>query len=164
MTKFPKSEQLQIRLSRPQKAAIQRAAAKAGLDMSAYVLTRVLPDNAAKFHDIVVTCTGSASRYALAELNAFLSGLTARELRDAVAEPPPLTLSPYFLNYITAMVEQACVKRGVAVPAWTRAIQPLSEPVFASALKSLRLQLLTHSPPAFRCRNIFVDSSIGDQI
>ena len=134
------------------------------MGMSAYVLSRVLSDNAAKFHDFAVTCVGRASRFALAELNSFLSGLTARELPDAVTEPPPLTLTPYILNYITAMVEQACVRRGVAVPAWTRAIQPLSEPVFASGLKSLRLHLLTHSPPAFRCRNIFVDSSVGDRI
>jgi hypothetical protein len=162
--KPPKSEQLQVCLSRRQKAAVQLAAAKAGMGMSAYVLSRVLSDNAAKFHDIVVTCMGSASRFALAELNSFLSGLTARELCDAVAEPPPLTLTPYILNYVTAMAEQACVRRGIAVPAWTRTIQPLREPVFASALKSLRMQLLTHSPPAFRSRNIFIDSSVGDQI
>jgi hypothetical protein len=164
LDKTPKSEQLQVRLSRRQKAAVQRAAAKAGMGMSAYVLSRVLSDNAAKFHDIVVTCIGSGSRFALAELNSFLSGLAARELCEAVAEPPPLTVTPYILNYVTAMVEQACVRRGIAVPAWTRAIQPLSEPVFASALKSVRLHLLTHSPPAFRCRNIFIDSSVGHQI
>ncbi|MGH7310893.1 MAG: plasmid mobilization protein, partial [Candidatus Rokuibacteriota bacterium] len=38
-----KSAQLQIRVSPAEKAAIQRAARRAGLDMSAYVLTRVLP-------------------------------------------------------------------------------------------------------------------------
>ena len=164
MDKSPKSQQLQIRVSRRQKAAIQRAAAKAGMDMSAYVLSRVLSDTAAKFQDFAVACMGSAPRFALAELNSLLSGLAAGDLRDAVADPPPLALTPYLLNYIAAMVEQACVRRGVAVPAWTRMIQPLSDPFFASALKSLRLHLLTHSPPAFRSRNIFIDSSVGDRI
>ena len=38
-----KSAQLQIRVSPAEKAAIERAAHRAGLDMSAYVLARVLP-------------------------------------------------------------------------------------------------------------------------
>jgi hypothetical protein len=164
LNKSPKSEQLQVRVSRRQKAAIQRAAAKVGMDMSAYVLSRVLSDNAVKFHDFAVACMGPTSRFALAELNSFLSGLAAGDLRDAVAEPPPLELTPYFLNYITAMVEQTCARRAVAAPRWTRTIPPLIDPVFASALISLRLHLLTHSPPAFRRRNIFIDSSVGDRI
>jgi hypothetical protein len=36
--------------------------------------------------------------------------------------------------------------------------------VFGSELQSLRLYLLTHSPPPFRARNIFIDSSLGDRI
>jgi hypothetical protein len=164
MNKYPKSEQLQVRVSRREKATIQRAAAKAGMDMSAYVLSRVLSGNAAKFYDFAGTCMGPSARFALAELNSFLSHLTAGDLRDAVAEPPPLELTPYMLNYITAMVEQVCARRAVAAPRWTRTIPPLINPVFASALISLRLHLLTHSPPAFRCRNIFIDSSVGDRI
>jgi uncharacterized protein (DUF1778 family) len=49
MDKLAKSEQLQIRLSRQEKAAIQRAAARAGMDMSGYVLSRVLSAPAAQF-------------------------------------------------------------------------------------------------------------------
>ena len=164
MTASLKSEQLQIRVSRRQKAAIKRAAAKAGVDMSTYVLSRVLGGTTTKFHDLAVACKGPASRFALAELNSFLSGLTGGDLRDAVVEPPPQGLTPYLLNYITAMVEQACARRGAPVPAWTRSIPPLIEPVFASVLMSLRLHLLTHSPPAFRRRNIFIDSSLGERI
>jgi hypothetical protein len=164
MGKPQKSEQLQIRVSRQQKAAIQRAAAHAGLDMSAYVLSRVLSSGTAKFHDYAAACLGPAPSFALAELNSFLSGLSARDLRDAVTVSPPSALTPYLLNYLTAMVEQACARRGIAVPAWTRTIEPLTEPVFASALKSLRLHLLTHSPPSFRRRNIFIDSSVGERI
>jgi hypothetical protein len=62
------------------------------------------------------------------------------------------------------MVEYACQKRGVSVPAWVHAIEPLTEPVFASALQTLRLHLLTHSPPPYRRRNLFIDSSLGDRV
>jgi len=134
------------------------------MDMSAYVLSRVLPNTAVKFRELAEGCRGPASRFALAELNSFLSALTAGDLRDAVAESLPPGLTPYLLNYVTAMVEQACARRGIPVPAWTRSIPPLIDPVFASALISLRLHLLTRSPPAFRRRNIFIDSSVGERI
>jgi hypothetical protein len=52
----------------------------------------------------------------------------------------------------------------VAVPEWTRSIPLLVEPVFGSDLKSLRLHLLTNSPPPFRSRNIFIDSTLGDRV
>jgi hypothetical protein len=102
--------------------------------------------------------------FALAELNSFLSGASASELRDAIAAAPTAKLTPYLANYIAAMVEYACQQRGVAVPAWVRTIEPLTEPTFGSALPSLRLHLLTHSPPSFRRRNIFIDSSLGDRV
>jgi len=62
------------------------------------------------------------------------------------------------------VVEHACARRAVAVPGWTRAVTPLSEPAFGSELRSLRLHLLTQSPPAFRCRNIFIDASVGERV
>jgi hypothetical protein len=62
------------------------------------------------------------------------------------------------------MVEYACAKRSVAPPAWTRTVTPLPDPVFATALQSLRLHLLTHSPPPFRARNIFIDASVGERV
>jgi hypothetical protein len=36
--------------------------------------------------------------------------------------------------------------------------------VFGSDLQNLRLYLLTHSPPPFRRRNIFIDSTLGDRV
>jgi len=48
-------------------------------------------------------------------------------------------------------------------PGWTRAIAPLSEPMFGSELQSLRLYLLAHSPPPFRVRNIFIDSTLATE-
>ena len=165
MSKSPKTAQMQIRVSANEKTAIQRAAARAGMDMSAYVLARVLSVPAAQFRNCVRDCADSASpRFALAELNSLLSNLTASELRDAIAAPPPPALSPFLANYIAAMVEYACAQRAIAVPEWTRSIAPLAEPVYGSELLSLRLYLLTHSPPPFRVRNIFIDATLGDRI
>jgi hypothetical protein len=165
MSKSPKTAQMQIRVSANEKTAIQRAAARAGMDMSAYVLAQVLSVPATQFQDCVRDCADSASpRFALAELNSLLSDLTAGELRDTIATPPPPGLSPFLSNYIAAMVEYACARRGVAVPEWTRSIAPLAEPVFGSELQTLRLYLLTHSPPPFRVRNIFIDSTLGDRV
>jgi len=87
----------------------------------------------------------------------------AGELQEAVTSAPH-GLTPYLGNYVAAMVEYACAQHGVAPPAWTRAIAPLTEPVFGSALMSLRLYLLTHSPAPFRRRNIFIDATVGARV
>ena len=159
-----KSAQLQIRVSPAQKGAIQRAAARAGMDMSAYVLSRVLPVPAGRFHDGVAACAGSEAGFALAELHSLLSAYTTAELREAVAMPPAVSLSPFLANYVAAMVELVCAKRGLAPPAWTHTIAPLPEPAFGTTLQSLRLHLLTHSPAPFRRRNIFIDATLGDRV
>ena len=165
MNKPPKTAQMQIRVSAEEKIAIQRAADRAGMDMSAYVLARVLSVPAVQFRDCARDCAESASpRLALAELNSLLSEFTAGELRDAVAAPPPAGLSPFLGNYIAAMVEYACAQRAIAIPEWTRSIAPLTEPAYGSGLQSLRLYLLTHSPPPFRARNIFIDATLGDRV
>jgi hypothetical protein len=62
------------------------------------------------------------------------------------------------------MVEAVCAKRGIPLPTWTRKIGPLEAPQFGSKLQALRLHLLTHSPAAFRRRNIFIDASVGDRV
>jgi hypothetical protein len=161
----PKAAQLQIRVTPEEKAAIQRLAKQADMDMSAYVLSRVLSAPAAQFAENVAACSNADSlSYGLAELNSFLSNLSASELQDAVATLPAVKLTPYAANYIAAMVEYACQRLGVRLPAWLRAVEPLNEPVFATALQSLRLHLLTQSPPPFRQRNIFIDSSLGDRV
>jgi hypothetical protein len=161
----PKSAQLQIRVTAAQKADIHRLARQAGMDMSSYVLGRVLPAPAVQFAKLMVSIEGpEPASYGLAELNSFLSGLSTAELREAVALAPAMKVSPYIENYIAAMVEYACQKGGLRAPAWVCAVEPLIEPVFASALQSLRLYLLTHSPPPFRRRNIFIDSSLGHRV
>jgi hypothetical protein len=152
-------------VSEAEKSAIRSAAARAGLDMSAYVLSRVLSVPTSEFKEAVRALSGPAgASFALADLNSLLSKFTAAELRDAVAAAPEVELPPFLANYVSAMVETACAKHGIPVPAWIRRVPPLDEPAFGSTLGSLRLHLLTHSPAAFRRRNIFIDSSLGDQV
>jgi hypothetical protein len=164
MAKSLKSEQLQIRLSREEKRMIVQAARRAGLDMSSYVLSRVICPPSGQFQRLASDVAGSDPRFALAELNSALHAFSAEQLRDAVSMPPSCVLSPYWANYIAAMVERGCAMRGVPNPAWTMRVKPLPEPVFASALPGLRLYLLTHSPAPFRRRNIFIDASVGDRV
>lgn len=160
-----KSTQLQIRVSGKEKLAVQRAARRAGMDMSSYVLERLLGDRQRHVADLMAQLADAGARaFALAALNDLLSALGAAELRRAVAEPPPASLPARTANYVAAMVEYACGRRGIEAPAWTRAIAPLAVPVFGSELESLRLHLLASSPPPFRRRNIFIDTSIGGRV
>lgn len=160
-----KLSQLQIRVSQDEKSAIRAAAERAGMDMSAYVLSRALSMPEREFQESVAALTGPhAPSFALAEINSRLSRLTAAELREATMSAPTVQLSPFLANYVAAMVETACARRGLRVPAWVRSIAPLASPAFGSTLQRLRLYLLTHSPAAFRRRNIFVDASLGDRV
>jgi hypothetical protein len=164
MSDAAKTSQMQIRVSAQEKAAIRRAASRAGLGLSAYVLRRVLSAPAEAFSACINAGVGPTPAYALAELNTLLSGLSAGELREAIAARPQVTLPPFLANYIAAMVEVACARCAVAVPAWTRDVVPLTEPAFGSELLSLRLHLLRHSPAAFRRRNIFIDATLGARV
>jgi hypothetical protein len=166
MVKSSKSAQLQIRVSPAQKAAIARLARQAGQGMSSYILSRVLPARAGEFAQLVADCKpGERGRYALAALNAFLDSLTEVELADAVGQrTEPWPRDVVVANRIAAMVETACTRRRVTPPTWLRGIAPLESPVFDSDLPGLRLHLLSRSPAAFRRRNLFVDSTVGDQV
>ncbi len=160
-----RTAQLQIRVTPAEKAAIERAARRAGLGMSAFVLARVLPAGAARWQALAREIARSqGARIAFAELSGWLSGLSATELKDAVANAPAAGLADPDANTVAAMVEHACAAAGVAPPAWTADIAPLARPVFGSSLASLRLHLLANSPPAFRRRNLFVDTAIGGQV
>jgi hypothetical protein len=165
MVQEPKSAQLQIRVSSAEKTAIQRAARRAGLDMTACVLSRVLPAATIQFQEHVAACArGDVPAFALAELNSLLSALTPGEMRSAVGQPPSIPLPPFLANYVAAMVEYGCARCQIPPPTWTRAIAPLEQPAFGSTLQSLRLHLLTHSPPPFRSRNIFIASTLGQRV
>ena len=99
--------------------------------------------------------------YPLAELNDLL---TAASAQDLASLPLPPIADPYRLNYVTAMVELAAHRAGIAPPTWAESIPPLACPVFIDPSLRLRAHLLTASPPPFRRRNIFIDSSIGDRV
>ncbi|HET6629301.1 MAG TPA: hypothetical protein VFG91_05980 [Woeseiaceae bacterium] len=157
---------LQIRVTATEKSLIARAAARAGVDMSRWVLERALPSDLRRFHRLLeALAADSANRaFVLAELNDFLSALTPAAFARAVAETSTAALDPWLANYVAAMVETAAHRKGVEPPAWTASIAALPEPRFGSPLQSLRLHLLVNSPPAFRRRNLFIDSSIGDRV
>ena len=99
--------------------------------------------------------------YPLAALNDLL---TAAEAEEIATLPPPPIGDPYRLNYVTAMVEVAAHRAGIIPPAWTADVEPLSAPAFIDPSIRLRAHLLTASPPPFRRRNIFIDSSLGDRV
>ena len=164
MRKSARTGQLQIRVTPAEKAALARAARRAGVDMSAYVLRKAIPDQATQW-DARLKELGRAGRgrIVLAGLSAWLAGLSASELAIAVATPPP-RLSDFHANYVAAIVEHLCDAAGVETPPWTRDIVPLAHPVFGTGLVSLRLHLLTCSPPAYRRRNLFVDTAAGGQV
>ena len=160
-----KTEQLQIRLSPIEKAQIKRAAQRANLPMSDWVLGRLLPENQLRFQQLITELNNAEnSSYTLASLNDFLTQLTADEFNDALQERPAVPDDEYMANYIAAMIECAAHKNKRTAPDWVAEIQPLNRPRFASSLMSLRQHLLMHSPPPFRSRNIFIDSTVGDRV
>jgi hypothetical protein len=160
-----KTEQLQIRVSPMQKRAIRNKAQRAGLSMSDWLLAQVLSPVQATFQGLVQELHSSEEPgFAFAELLELLGSLSASQFQLAVSEAPDAELSPYWASYLAATVEHAASLKHVEAPLWTNTVPPLAEPAFGSSLASLRLHLLTHSPPAFARRNIFIDSSVGDRV
>jgi len=160
-----KTEYLQIRVTRAQKALLKKRASAAGQDMSTYVLSRVAPPAALRFKELLATLSEPEDRpYALAELNELLAALAPGEFREAVADADLAALDAVDRNRIAAMVEHAAHRIGVPAPAWSRDVPPLEVPVFATDLASLRAHLLRASPVAYRRRNLFVDAAVGDRV
>ncbi len=161
----PKSEQVQIRVSPAQKAALKRYARIAGLEVSAYVILKALPPVRERMERIVKALSRDGrDRHALADLNDLLGRLTRAEFVDAVTNVDVNALSPFLGNYVAAMVELTASRKGVPPPRWARHIKPLAEPHFEGGLDRLRPYLIRVSPVAFRRRNIFVDATIGDRV
>jgi hypothetical protein len=160
-----RSEQLQIRVTAADKVAIKRRARDAGLDVSAYVLSRALPNADTRLAGILGALRDDRNRsFALAELHDLLVGLAPMEFAAALARVDVRGLVPYVQNYVGAMVEQAAQAAGAEPPAWTRDIPPLDEPHFSTPLRSVRLYLLRAAPVAFRRRNIFADTPLGARV
>jgi uncharacterized protein (DUF1778 family) len=160
-----KSDQLQIRVSPAQKTALKKAARRAGVDVSSYVLARVLPQARTRvLESLDALRRGADRRFALAELSDILSSQAPAALAEVVADWHVSGLSPFLQNYVAAMVEHAANGADIAPPSWTRAIEPLDDPYFAVPFVRLRPHLLRASPPAFKRRNLFVDATVGDRV
>ncbi len=160
-----RSAHLQIRVTPREKATLKRLARAAGRDLSGYVLARALPSSRLDFEEILRSLGEEGNqRFALAELNDFLTALAPVEFSDAVGHADVAGLSDFLGNYVAAMVEQAAHLKGVPPPPWVGRVAPLEVPHFATNLKSLRWPLLSACPVPFKRRNIFVDASVGDRV
>jgi uncharacterized protein (DUF1778 family) len=160
-----KTRQLQIRITPQQRAAIRHLARRSGQSVSSYVLSRVLPPERTRFEQILRALRDEARhRFALAELNDFLARLTPIEFHDAVGDVELEGLTPRLGNYVAAMVEHAASRMDVDAPSWTADVDPLEEPWFPVEFPRLRSYLLRVAPVAFKRRNIFVDSTVGDRV
>jgi len=160
-----KTQQLQIRVTPAQKRAIQRQARRAGMTVSAWILSRLVPTPRQAFQELVAElAVAEVPSLAFAELLEWLGPLGAREFERATAEPPDTALDRYWEAYVASTLEHAAARKGARAPVWARGVGPLPEPAFGSPLPGLRLHLLLRSPAAFARRNIFVDASVGDRV
>ena len=157
-----KTSQLQIRISPRDKARLRKLATGAGMDVSSYLLSRALPDEAGRFASLTAAlAVTEAPAYVFAELHDLLSRCTAVDFSGLVETLPSVRLEAWRANYLAAMVETAAHRVGLAPPAWAASVAPLETPWFATPLRSLRPYLLRVSPPAFKRRNLFIDTTLG---
>ncbi len=165
-TEKRKTEQLQIRVTVQEKELIQARAARAGCDVSKWILLQLLPTAEQAFQQVCKELADNphSRSHTLAQLNDLLTGLSSRNFDIALQYPPTSKLHDFESAYVAAMIEQAAWVREINPPAWTVRVKGVDQPWFASSLFSLRLHLLLSSPPPFRRRNLFVDSTIGDRV
>jgi hypothetical protein len=159
-----KTEQLQIRVTPAQKAALKRLARRAGTDVSSYVLSRVQAPLQTRIADILAVLRRERDRFALAELNDILASLAPDQFGEAVAGVDVEGLSALLQNYVAAMVEHAAHQKAQPPPSWVHGVEPLEHPYFAVPFARLRPHLLRAAPVAFKRRNIFVDATVGDRV
>lgn len=160
-----RSEQLQIRVTPREKAALKRLARAAGQDVSAYVLGRVLPPPQDTLEPLIAALHDDSSRsFALAELHDRLVALAPVEFAAAAGTVDVRGLPPWLQNYVAALVEQAAQAKGSASPVWTRDVAPLEEPYFATPLAGLRSYLIRTTPLPFKRRNVFTDAGLGTRV
>jgi hypothetical protein len=152
-----------------QKAELERAANQAGVELSALSPTNSPPPAPQQFTGhIGALCRAQGEptgrRLALAALHDFLAQRSTRELQMSILSTPSIPDDPFSANYLAAMIEITCHRRRMDCPAWLGMIPPMQKPYFASKLKSLRIYLLRVSPPPFKKRNLFIDSTVGDRV
>lgn len=160
-----RSQHIQLRVTPKEKSALRQFARRANQDLSSYILSRSLPAAGVQFEELVEGLRGDTnSRFALAALNDFLTGLLPVQIADAVRHADLSGISQFLQNYLAAMVEQTCARNRAAAPPWVRDVVPLAEPYFAGGLNALRPHLLRTAPVPFKRRNLFVDSTVGARV
>lgn len=163
-----KSDQLQIRISTEQKRRLKQLARDAGMDVSAWVLSRTLPPENERFQELTAAVAAAATdttrRLALAQVADYLRPLPLGAFRRATANAPRAALAPTWLNHLAGTIELAASRRGLVPPPWTRTVPQSREPLFGSSLENVRVHLLTRSPVALRRRNLFADASLDDRV
>lgn len=162
-----RTEQLQIRISSADKRRLKRAAARFGLGISEFVLKRAL-NGILEYEAISKLCKSlddqPEEKFVFAELHDLLASYPKDTLEYLAENSWPLPDNLWAKNYIAAMFEEILVKNEVDIPDWLQEIPVLSEPWFATELKSLKNYLLLSSPIAFRKRNLFIDSTVGARV
>lgn len=157
-----KSSQLQIRISPEQKDALRLMASDAGMSVSEYVLSRVLPTGQVEFDRRVRALGSSRDRQgAFTDLLRFLDGVPATEIGRSLAVADLDEVPSVLRNYVAGAVEAAAWRSGASAPAWTAEVEPPERPHFTWELRSLRPHLMRVSPVAFKRRNVFV--ALGDE-
>jgi hypothetical protein len=135
------------------------------MDMSSWILDRVLPKTQERFQDLAAAlATPDQRALALAELADFIHELPRGEFERAVEHAPRARLDPEVLNHLAGATELAANRRGLKAPEWTSVVPIPATPVFGSVLDSVRLYLLTRAPVALRRRNLFFDASFDERV
>ena len=161
-----KNSQLQIRVSEAQKKSIQQAAALENRDISSWVLAKLFKSPKAQFLEKINTLFEEPSqrKYLLADLADFLTHLDSEPLKEVLQTAWFTHQDPFLSNYVAAMLELSAHQHQIPTGTALLPIEPLETPYFGTDLKSLRLYLLQVSPPPFRARNIFIDTSLGGRV
>jgi uncharacterized protein (DUF1778 family) len=160
-----RTAQLQIRVTPQEKAALKRLARAAGLDVSAYVLRRSLPQAADRIAGVLAALReGENRRFALAEWDDLVTALPPAEFGTVFQDVDLEGLDPVTCNYLAALVELAAYDKRVTPPAWTRTVEPLDRPYFATSLRSVRPYLLRVTPVPFRRRNLFTERGVAQRV
>lgn len=161
-----KSTWLQVRLTSAEKEALRESAARAGQDISSFVIQRTLWPAAPEFEQLVRWMLRSPdSHVPYAEFADYLHTLPAARGAELASKPAGFDeLSAYQQNSICAMIEHRCAFWEVNPPRWLLEVPSLDVPHFAGGLMSWRPYLLVMSPLVFRRRNLFVERGMGGRL
>ena len=165
MRNATKTSQIQIRVTPSQKADLARRARAEGTDLSTWMLGRLLPERREHFMALVrALARQRTASFVFAEIHDLLQSLGRADFATVLETLPTSKLDDVSANQLAAMVETRAARLRVRPPAWVSETEPLSQPWFPTSLISIRLHLLCNAPPAFRRRNLFVDSTLGDRV